>query len=211
MPPSSSSSWVCKVLRRVQVTRFHGQIMLWLNQEAAAHSGKAKSSQLSDNDKSAEPVVAELEIIFHLCDDNSIKGIWKASSNISHNVYENGFLDIPGVQRNSMPPNQWGRWYRMNVRNLPRGKLTMRMARGGTLRAGCQKLKTFIDLETMECKWGGKAREATYLAIMHNKRPMSHMCGIMMGISGSWYWRHICGLLGMGCLLCWWCQSQTSS
>jgi len=73
----------------------------WPNQEAAAHSSKAKPGQLSgDDQRSTEPIV-ELEIILHLCDDNSIKGVWRAGSDISHDVNENVFLDIPrsGIQR----------------------------------------------------------------------------------------------------------------
>ena len=61
----------------------------------------------------------------------------------------------------------------------------MRRARGGTLGAGCRKLKkTFIDLGTLTCKAGGGG-ERTYPAIMHSKRPMSHMRSVRTGISGS--------------------------
>jgi len=69
-----------------------------------------------DNEKSTEPLV-ELEIIVHLCDDDSIKGIWRAGSNISHDVDENMFLDIPqsGVQQKFNATKSAGAAVRCNL------------------------------------------------------------------------------------------------
>ena len=72
----------------------------WPNQEPATHASETKSGELSgDNQEGAEPVVG-LKIIVHLCDDDSIKGVWRADSDISHDIDENVFFDIPwtGVQ-----------------------------------------------------------------------------------------------------------------